>query len=82
MKTIRITLGTDLIERVDVHVKRLGTTRSEFATEVLKYALERLDQEESEERHLEGYHRDPAKPGEFEVREADRAWGGDAWEAD
>lgn len=82
MKTIRMTLENELVERVDAHVNRLGTTRSAFAREALKEALRRLDRKELEEHHMEGYRRDPVTPGEFEVREADHAWGDDAWDAD
>ena len=82
MKTIQVTLENELVERVDAHVKRLGTTRSAFAREALKEALKRLDQKVAEDRHLEGYRRNPVPPGEFEVREADHAWGDDAWDAD
>ena len=82
MKTIQVTLENELVERVDAHARRLGTTRSAFAREALKEALERLDQKEPEERHMEGYRRDPVTPGEFEVPEADHAWGDDVWDAD
>ena len=82
MKTIQMTLESELVERVDAQVERLGTTRSAFVREALKEALRCLDQKDSEDRHMEGYCRDPAKPGEFEVREADHAWGDDAWGAD
>lgn len=77
-----MTLENELVERIDAHVKRLGTTRPAFVREALKEALRRLDRQDSEERHMEGYRRHPSKPGEFEVREADYAWGDDAWDAD
>lgn len=82
MKTIQMTMENELVERVDARVKRLGTTRSAFAREALKDALRRLDEKELEERHVEGYRRYPVKPGEFEIPEADHAWGDDAWGAE
>ena len=82
MRIIRMTMENELVERVDARVKRLGTTRSAFTRQALRDALRRLDEKELEERHVEGYRRDPAQPGEFEVPEADHAWGDDAWSAD
>ena len=82
MKTIQVTMEIELVERVDVRVKRLGTTRSAFTGEALRDALRRLDEKELEERHVEGYRRDPVIPGEFEVPEADHAWGDDARSTD
>ena len=82
MKTIQMTMESELVERVDERVKRLGTTRSAFTREALKDALRRLDEKELEARHIEGYRRDPATHGEFETPEADHAWGDEAWSAD
>ena len=81
MKIIQMTMESALVERVDARVRRLGTTRSAFTREALKDALRRLDEKELEERHIEGYRGDPVRPGEFEVAEADHAWGDDAWSA-
>ena len=82
MKIIQMTMENELVERVDARVRRLGTTRSAFAREALEDALRRLDEKELEERHIEGYRRDSARPGEFEVPEADHVWGDEAWSAD
>lgn len=82
MKTIQVTMEIELVERVDARVKRLGTTRSAFTGEALRDALRRLDEKELEERHVEGYRRDPVRPGEFEVPQADHAWGDDARSTD
>lgn len=82
MKTIQMTMDTELIDRVDARVKRLGITRSAFAREALREALRRLDERELEERHIAGYRRAPPKPEEFDVPEADHAWGDDPWSDD
>ena len=82
MKTIQMTMENELVAQVDARVKRLGTTRSAFAREALRDALKRLDEKDLEEQHIAGYHRDPVKPGEFDVPETDHAWGDDAWSAD
>ncbi len=82
MKTIQMTMDSELIARVDARVKRLGTTRSAFAREALRDALRRLDERELEERHVAGYLRHPVKADEFDGPEADHAWGDEAWGAD
>ena len=78
MKTIQMTMESELVERVDERVKLLGTTRSAFARDALREALARLDEKELEERQIAGYRRDPAKPDEFGVPESDHAWGDEA----
>ncbi len=79
MKTIQMTMDSALIERVDARVRRLGTTRSAFTRDALRDALRRHEERELEERHIAGYRRTPARPGEFDVPEADHAWGDDGW---
>ena len=74
-----MTIDSELIERVDARARRLGTTRSAFAREALREALRRHDERELEERHVAGYRRVPPRPGEFDIPEADHAWGDDAW---
>ena len=79
MKTIQMTMDSDLIDRVDARVKRLGITRSAFTRAALREALRSLDQKELEEQHVAGYRRTPSQPAEFEIPEDDHAWGDDAW---
>ena len=79
MKTIQMTMETELVERIDARVKRLGTTRSAFARDALREALRRLEEKELEARHLAGYRRLPPRPGEFDVPESDHAWSDGAW---
>lgn len=74
MKTVQITLDEPLARDVDRAVERLGTTRSGFTREALRDALSRLDREELERRHRQGYERHPVKPGEFDVWEGEQVW--------
>lgn len=68
-------MDADLVERVDSRAKRLGTTRSGFAREALRAALERYDQAELEELHRAGYRENPPLKQEFGVPEEEHAWG-------
>ena len=82
MKTIQMTMDNELVERVDARAKGLGTTRSAIARDAVRDAHKRLDEKELEERHVAGYERDPAQPGEFDVPEDDHAWGDGAGSSD
>lgn len=82
MKTIQMTMESELVERVDERVKLLGTTRSAFARDALREALRRLEVRDLEERQIAGYRRDPVNPDEFDVPESDHAWGDEAWSGD
>lgn len=79
MKTIQMTMDSELIERVDARARSLGTSRSAFAREALREALRRHEERELEARHVAGYRRMPPEPGEFDVPEADHAWGDAPW---
>lgn len=79
LKVIRLTMGSDLVERVDIRAKQLGTTRSRFIREALRVALERYDQAELEELHRAGYRENPLLKQEFDLPEEDRAWGDGPW---
>jgi metal-responsive CopG/Arc/MetJ family transcriptional regulator len=75
MKTVQITLDPELAEAVDRAVERLGTSRSGFIREALRRNLARLQREELERRHREGYARHPVEPGEFDAWEDEQDWG-------
>jgi len=75
MKTVQMTLDDDLVSSVDKAARRLRTSRSAFAREALRSALERLRMQELERKHREGYAKKPAKRGEFDVWEREQAWG-------
>jgi metal-responsive CopG/Arc/MetJ family transcriptional regulator len=62
MKTVQMTLDEELVAEVDRAVERLGTTRSAFARQALRQALE--------QQHRQGYARQPVKQGEFSLLES------------
>jgi metal-responsive CopG/Arc/MetJ family transcriptional regulator len=74
MKTVQITLDEHLAHEVDRTVEKLGTTRSGFTRDALRDALAKIDREELERRHRQGYERHPVRPGEFDVWEDEQAW--------
>ncbi len=74
MKTVQMTLDEDLVRQVDEAVELLGTTRSAFAREALRQAVDRVRTEGLEEQHRRGYERHPVKPGEFDDWEAEQIW--------
>ena len=75
MPTVQMTLNENLLARVDAAVKKLRTTRSAFTREAMQLALNRVAEQELELKHREGYQRKPAQRGEFDVWEAEHAWG-------
>ena len=79
LKVIRLTMDSDLVERVDIRARRLGTTRSRFIREALRVALESYDQAEPEELHRAGYREYPVLKQEFALPEGDHAWGDGPW---
>ena len=79
MKVIQITMDSELAAQVDECAQRLGATRSGFTREALRAALKRYNEKHLEERHRAGYLRIPSEPGEFDIRDDDRAWGDEAW---
>lgn len=74
MKTVQITIDETLAEEVDRAVEKLGTTRSEFTRQALRGRLTRLQVEELERLHREGYRRHPVQPAEVEVWEDEQVW--------
>ena len=75
MKTIQITIDEPLLAEVDQVTKSLDTTRSAFMREALQLALQQHKMAQLERLQAEGYARHPVKPGEFDVWEAEQAWG-------
>ena len=75
MKTIQMTLDAALVADVDRAVRKLKTTRSAFARQALRSALQSLEARELDRKHREGYLKKPAGPDEFKIWEKDRAWG-------
>ena len=77
MKTVQMTLDEDLVAAVDRAVRRLKTTRSAFARQALRAALQAIATRELERQHREGYLKNPPKKGEFDIWEKEQAWGDD-----
>ncbi len=69
MKTIQMTLDEELLKQVEEVIKNLKITRSAFIRESLKKQIERLRIQEMEEKHWQGYMKNPVKPEEFDVWE-------------
>ena len=75
MRTVQMTLDDALVKSVDRAASRLKTTRSAFAREALRRALEELEARDQERRHREGYARTPVASEEFDVWEDEQVWG-------
>ena len=75
MKTVQMTLDQALVKAVDKAAKRLKKSRSAFARDALRKALENLRIAELEEKHRRGYENTSVEPLEFSVWETEHAWG-------
>lgn len=75
MKTIRITIDDQLLEKVDRATLLQGIARSQFIRKALQNALRQLVIEELERKQAEGYQRYPVTPDEFDGWEAEQSWG-------
>ena len=74
MRTVQMTLEPELVAQIDRTAKRLGLTRSAFARRAFAAAIERLQVQELERRHADGYRRKPVRRGEFDAWTAEQAW--------
>ena len=75
MKTIQMTLDEELLAAVDKAVKALKTTRSAFTRGALCEALNQLKTSHLEQKHKQGYERNPTSQDEFSVWEDEQVWG-------
>lgn len=75
VKTIQMTIDDPLLDEVDQATQTLHTTRSAFIREALRLALRQHRIARLEQQHAEGYARHPVEPGEFDVWQAEQAWG-------
>ena len=75
MRTVQLTLDEELVTEVDAMAGSLGTTRSAFARQALRAALDRIKEQALERKHREGYRRKPARPSEFRPWEGEQVWG-------
>jgi metal-responsive CopG/Arc/MetJ family transcriptional regulator len=65
MRTIQMTLDDDLVQVVDRISKHLGTTRSVFTRKALREPLSRYNFEQLEQKHRQGYARQPVAADKF-----------------
>ena len=75
MATIQMTLGGQLLKKMDSTVKKLKTTRSAFIRESVQQYLKTLDVRRLEANHRAGYAKHPVVRGEFDVWESEQSWG-------
>jgi metal-responsive CopG/Arc/MetJ family transcriptional regulator len=74
MKVVQMTLDEDLVAAVDRVARRLGTSRSAFARQALREAVERARLKTLERKHREGYRRKPVRRDEFDTWEREQVW--------
>jgi len=74
MKTIQMTLDEDLVSNVDKVVRSLHTTRSAFAREALRSAVERYNTQKLEVKQQAGYKKKPVANDEFSIWEEEQVW--------
>lgn len=75
LKTIQMTIDETLLADVDSTSAHLGMNRSAFIREALRQAMDRLRIAELEQQHAAGYARRPVEPDEFNIWQAEQAWG-------
>lgn len=75
MRTVQMTLDENLVRQVDMITKETRQTRSAFTRQALKEAIDRYHIRRLEEKHRQGYARQPAGSDEFTVWEEEQAWG-------
>jgi len=75
MKTIQMTLDETLVIQVDNLVKQLNTTRSAFARDALRQAINNHQKKVLEVKHRKGYQNQPVAENEFSVWEGEQDWG-------
>jgi len=75
MRTVQMTLDDDLIEEVDMIVKKLKTSRSEFTRKAIRNAIINIKERELEKKHRKGYLNHPVKKNEFRIWEKEQNWG-------
>ena len=75
MKTIQMTIDEPLLAEVDEMIKTLDTTRSAFIRNALQLALHHQRIKTLEQKHAEGYAKNPVLPGEFDLWDSEQVWG-------
>jgi metal-responsive CopG/Arc/MetJ family transcriptional regulator len=74
MRTVQMTLDSELVDAVDRAARRQGTTRSAFARRALREALKQVQLRVLEDKQRRGYARKPVQSGEFDSWEGEQAW--------
>ncbi|HXB57636.1 MAG TPA: CopG family transcriptional regulator [Vicinamibacteria bacterium] len=74
MRTVQMTLNTELVAAVDKAARRLGTTRSAFTRQALREALKQVHLKANEEKQRRGYAKRPVRRGEFDSWESEQVW--------
>ena len=75
MRVVQMTLDEELVDSIDNIVRELKTTRSAFAREALREAINRFNTCRLEEKHRKGYKRHPVTKEEFNSWEDEQQWG-------
>lgn len=75
MRTVQMTLDESLVQSVDRVVKEMHTTRSAFARDALRAALDKFNVSRLERQHQKGYEIHPVNKAEFSAWEDEQAWG-------
>ena len=76
MKTIQMTIDSQLLKLLDQFTRARKTTRSAFIRHAIEAEIRRERTRQLEEQHAQGYARKPVEPGEFDVWLNEQAWGG------
>ena len=74
MRVIQISIEDALLAALENRLRQSGTPRSAFVRDAVARELRRLEIEELERRHREGYERFPVEPGEFDVEADTENW--------
>ena len=75
MRTIQMTLDDDLVKLVDKVIQEQKTTRSAFTRKALREAVEKARLKALEEKHRQGYERQPVNQETFSIWEEEQTWG-------
>lgn len=75
METIQLTVDESLLAEVDRVTRLLAMTRTTFIQAALELALRNQKIIALEQRHAQGYVRQPVKSGEFDEWESEQVWG-------
>jgi metal-responsive CopG/Arc/MetJ family transcriptional regulator len=75
MKTVQMTLDDELVLEVDEVINKLQTSRSAFARQALRAAIDVFRAQQLEMQHQQGYKKLPVVAEEFDHWETEQSWG-------